>query len=74
MWQKSEREIQHRGKQDCNVVCGGGLIMTMDYGFETDNDSLRAKINDMLCRIASLEDKVRELYYLIEEVQKKLEA
>jgi len=48
--------------------------MTMDYGFETDNDSLRAKINDMLARIASLEDKVRELYYLIEEVQKKLEA
>jgi len=69
MWQKSEREIQHRGKQDCNVVCGGGL--TMSISFEYDDhvntiESLRAKMNDMLTRIASLEDKVRELYYLVD--------
>ena len=37
--------------------------MTMDYGFETDNDSLRAKINDMLARIASLEDKEGDSAY-----------
>ena len=51
----------------------------MSIGFEYDDhvdtiESLRAKMNDMLARIASQEDKVRELYYLIEEVQKKLEA
>ena len=51
----------------------------MSIGFEYDDhvdtiESLRAKMNDMLTRIASLEDKVRELYYLVEEIQKKLEA
>ena len=29
-------------------------------------DNLKAKINDMLARIASLEDKVRELQYLLD--------
>jgi hypothetical protein len=51
----------------------------MSISFEHEDhidtiDMLRAKMNDMLCRIASLEDKVRELYYLIDEIQKKLEA
>jgi len=48
--------------------------MSIDNYTDEKDEFLRAKINDMLARIASLEDKVRELYYLIEEVQKKLEA
>ena len=43
----------------------------MSIGFEYDDhvdtiDTLKAKMNDMLARIASLEDKVRELYYLVD--------
>jgi len=43
----------------------------MSISFEYDDhvdtiESLRAKVNDMLARIASLEDKVRELYYLVD--------
>jgi len=49
--------------------------MSIDYyGDSFDEENFKAKINDMLARIASLEDKVRELYYLVEEIQKKLEA
>ena len=33
---------------------------------ENFQENLRAKINDMLARIASLEDKVRELQYLLD--------
>ena len=49
------------------------MIDELVGNLEGYQEHMRAKINDMLCRIASLEDKVRELYYLIEEVQKKLE-
>ena len=48
--------------------------MSINFDSENDNDVLRAKINDMLCRIASAEDRIRELEYLVEEIQKKLEA
>ena len=40
--------------------------MSINFDSENDNDVLRAKINDMLARIASLEDKVRELQYLLD--------
>jgi len=33
---------------------------------ENSQENLRVKINDMLARIASLEDKVRELQYLLD--------
>ena len=48
--------------------------MSINFDSENDTDVLRAKMNDMLARIASLEDRVRELYYLVEEIQRKLEA
>ena len=48
--------------------------MSIAFDSENDNDVLRAKINDILARITSLEDKVRELYYLIDEIQKRIEA
>ena len=43
----------------------------MSIGFEYDDhvdtiETLRAKVNDMLARIASLEDKVRELQFLLD--------
>ena len=40
--------------------------MSIDYYTDEKDEALRAKINDMLARIASLEDKVRELYYLVD--------
>ena len=49
--------------------------MSFDYyGDSFTDENLKAKINDMLCRIASAEDRIRELEYLVEEIQKKLEA
>jgi len=48
--------------------------MSIDYYTDEKDESLRAKINDMLCRITSAEDRIRELEYLVEEIQKKLES
>ena len=46
----------------------------MSLNFEHEDhidtiENLRAKINDMLARIASLEDKVRELQYLLDVME-----
>jgi hypothetical protein len=38
----------------------------MNIEEEEIDETFRAKINDMLARIASLEDKVRELRYLLD--------
>jgi hypothetical protein len=40
--------------------------MSLEYDDLLEQNNLKAKINDMLARIASLEDKVRELYYLVD--------
>jgi len=43
------------------------MSLEYDRGWIYDFDeNLRVKINDMLARIASLEDKVRELQYLLD--------
>ena len=50
------------------------MIDELVGNLEGYQEYMRAKINDMLCRIASAEDRIRELEYLVEEIQKKLEA
>jgi DNA-directed RNA polymerase sigma subunit (sigma70/sigma32) len=40
--------------------------LSIDYDDYLEQKNLRAKINDMLARIASLEDKVRELQFLLD--------